>query len=517
MRVVLDRTPTIEQLTRAGLRHASEVRQKREGSSQFHDREGIALNANGVRRTRCGLTGCAPSAPPAGSPAFLRLTCFALIALGLMIPVRAEQPDAAVATQPDPALREGSASRAAVFSSDSAWAWGVYVVGHLAYVASGASGLLIVDIGNPAQPALLGWCDTPGYAYGVHVSGTLAYVADGPSGLQIIDVSNPAQPSIIGFYTSYVETSNVYVLGTQAYLANAGNLQIIDVSDPAMPRLLGSYDTLGDAYGVWVSGNLAYIAWAREFNGGVEIVDVSVPSLCWSRGSYSTPNRATDVFVSGGLAYVTWSYLDDNRWIEVGGLQVLDVRDPSQPQLLGSAPTPTGAYEVRTLGGLAFVAGGFSGLQIFNISDPTSVALHSSYPTPSPAMGVYPLTGLACVAAGDAGLWVLAYAPPTGDPSNLVATAASWNQINLSWHDNSSNETGFRIERKAGPTGSWLLLATVTANVTSYRDTRVGSNQTYFYRVQAVNSVGPSAFSNIVSARTPSAASVPRPAWTGYK
>src|SRR6266700_753069 len=35
-------------------------------------------------------------------------------------------------------------------------------------------------------------------------------------------------------------------------------------------------------------------------------------------------------------------------------------------------------------------------------------------------------------------------------PSNLLATVASASQINLSWSDNSNNETGFRIEMKLG-------------------------------------------------------------------
>ena len=55
-----------------------------------------------------------------------------------------------------------------------------------------------VSILAPSLPALVGSYDTSGYALGVTVSGTLAYVADGDSGLQIIDVSNPAAPALRG-------------------------------------------------------------------------------------------------------------------------------------------------------------------------------------------------------------------------------------------------------------------------------------------------------------------------------
>jgi hypothetical protein len=40
-------------------------------------------------------------------------------------------------------------------------------------------------------------------------------------------------------------------------------------------------------------------------------------------------------------------------------------------------------------------------------------------------------------------------APPAA-PTNLVATAVSSSQINLTWTDNSNNETGFKIERCIG-------------------------------------------------------------------
>lgn len=39
---------------------------------------------------------------------------------------------------------------------------------------------------------------------------------------------------------------------------------------------------------------------------------------------------------------------------------------------------------------------------------------------------------------------------PPSAPSGLSANAVSSSQINLSWTDNSNNETGFRIERKSG-------------------------------------------------------------------
>jgi len=85
-------------------------------------------------------------------------------------------------------------------------------------------------------------------------------------------------------------------------------------------------------------------------------------------------------------------------------------------------------------------------------------------------------------------------------PSNLTATAVSKSQINLTWSDNASNETGFQIERLNGAT--WSLIATVGPNVTSYANTGLAPSTRYYYRVQARNSLGGSAYSNAASART---------------
>ncbi len=86
-------------------------------------------------------------------------------------------------------------------------------------------------------------------------------------------------------------------------------------------------------------------------------------------------------------------------------------------------------------------------------------------------------------------------------PTNLVATAVSQTQINLTWTDNSSNETGFKIERKTGA-GSYVEIKQVAANITSFNDTGLAAGTTYTYRVLAYNSGGDSPYSNEASATT---------------
>ena len=88
-------------------------------------------------------------------------------------------------------------------------------------------------------------------------------------------------------------------------------------------------------------------------------------------------------------------------------------------------------------------------------------------------------------------------------PTNLAATAVSKSQINLSWTDNANNETGFRIERCKGSTcTNFALIATTSANVTTFANTGLAKNTTYRYRVYAYNTAGSSGYSNIAAATT---------------
>ncbi len=70
-------------------------------------------------------------------------------------------------------------------------------------------------------------------------------------------------------------------------------------------------------------------------------------------------------------------------------------------------------------------------------------------------------------------------------PTNLTASPISSSQIDLTWRDNSANETGFQIERKT-EIGTFNLIATASANITMFADSGLSAGTTYFYRVRAI-------------------------------
>ena len=94
-------------------------------------------------------------------------------------------------------------------------------------------------------------------------------------------------------------------------------------------------------------------------------------------------------------------------------------------------------------------------------------------------------------------------------PTNLAGTAVSPTQIDLSWTDNSTNETGFKIERRTG-TGNYVLVGTVNADILTYSNLGLTAATNYIYRVYSYNVAGNSpTYSNEVIVTTTATVSLP--------
>lgn len=96
-------------------------------------------------------------------------------------------------------------------------------------------------------------------------------------------------------------------------------------------------------------------------------------------------------------------------------------------------------------------------------------------------------------------------------PSGLSASVNS-NTIVLNWNDNSSNETGFVIERAKKTRGkyNYVPLTTTGLDVTSYEDI-VAETGDYKYRIQAVNDTSVSDYSSELLVKVESIATDPEP------
>ena len=87
--------------------------------------------------------------------------------------------------------------------------------------------------------------------------------------------------------------------------------------------------------------------------------------------------------------------------------------------------------------------------------------------------------------------------------SDLSAGAVNATEIELTWTDSFSSETGYVIQRS--PDGSaWVALATVGAAASTYTDTGLAEGTTRHYRIAGENGAGLSDWSSAAQTTTPS-------------
>ena len=250
----------------------------------------------------------------------------------------------------------------------------VQVSGNYAYAAENLylingivwSRLAVINIHEPTLPQRSGDWVTDWYATDVAVSGNYAYLLVPITGLHVIDVSNPAQPQKLGGV--HVPGTGLTVSGSYAYVTGPGILWAIDIRDPANPRTVGYCRTRegsgpvvahGQYVGVALSDNRAYVA---DATGGMQIIDISDPSNPRRIGGFSTSGRSTDVAVSGNYVFVAeYRIWNETNYVR-GGLEVIDVHDPVNPRRVSGNSSFSSANGVTIAQGRVFVAAGAEGL-----------------------------------------------------------------------------------------------------------------------------------------------------------
>jgi len=94
-------------------------------------------------------------------------------------------------------------------------------------------------------------------------------------------------------------------------------------------------------------------------------------------------------------------------------------------------------------------------------------------------------------------------AAPTALAATATATSTKNAAVTLTWVDNATNETNFIVQRSTDPTFAVnVTTSTLPANATTLTQTGLARATTYYFRVQATNLGGASAFAT-VSVLTP--------------
>jgi hypothetical protein len=140
-------------------------------------------------------------------------------------------------------------------------------------------------------------------------------------------------------------------------------------------KIIGSIETVSPAWDISVVGNLAYVTCGNQgvntagsVWNGLQIIDITDPSKPELLGSLDTPAHANDVDVVGNIAYVTCGGYYDPKW---NSLQIIDVSDPHNPKLMSSVETPDNADHVIIVGKKAYLESG-NHFQVIDISNPST-------------------------------------------------------------------------------------------------------------------------------------------------
>lgn len=235
---------------------------------------------------------------------------------------------------------------------------GVFGRGDYVYIATVADGFWVADISDPANPVFVGHRVIPGNAFiwDSDFQGDYAYLAVSSAGMRVIDFSNPADPIIKGSYTGM--TNGLCVRDTLCYIASSSfGFRILNVKNPAAITLQGSCTLGGNPSDVTLSGNYAFVANSTTDQGGINVVDISNPSqpdLVVTSAGFQTYIAGTGdaIGATGGTE----------------GCLVLDISDPTLPADAFAWPLAGFTYELTVDGNYGYT--GSNGFRVFDLSDP---------------------------------------------------------------------------------------------------------------------------------------------------
>lgn len=176
-----------------------------------------------------------------------------------------------------------------------------------------------------------------GHSGGIFTSfasdGTTLFMVQGGSLLSFdLGVANNPmpEPAVTGTAASPIMFGDLYLDGNRAYVIGANEFAIFDISDRAKPRYRGLF-TMDSAYtftGFFAKGNYAYVGYEKYGSYGIKTVDVRNPlgpAYVTAVGIRLTDMQAD---VVGNQAFA----------VDGGGLDVLDISNPTYPRLAGELP-----------------------------------------------------------------------------------------------------------------------------------------------------------------------------------
>ena len=159
----------------------------------------------------------------------------------------------------------------------------------------------------------------------------------------------------------------------------------LDVADPEHPTIVGSIELpLGFGGRIAVSGDFVVV---KGNTAGILVLDVSEPSDPQIASILDTPGNAFDVAVTDSHAYVPGI---------LASLLVIDLQNPFDPRLIHTVTMPANIARVQVLGERLYIAqtGADPGLHVMDVSLPNAPRFVAFIETETPPKSVDTLDAL---------------------------------------------------------------------------------------------------------------------------
>lgn len=310
-------------------------------------------------------------------------------------------------------------------------AYNVAVDGTYAYVV-GPTGLEVIDVADPAHPAIVGHVMGDFNDVKIVRSGGTVVAYASPSRSReltaIIDVTIPTAPVNVGTVPEYSHSVFVTATPPRLYLATyTATVPVYDVTLPLSPVRLGGVPIIGTVdtgiHDIHVQGDRIY---ADKTTDGVVAVDVSA--------GLSQPVELGRLVTS--YSHASWAGVAGGRQILIHGdegmtpeggafLRVIDA-DRTSPTFMKEigryqSRAEVGIHNMQLVGDRAYIAYYQDGVRVLDLSDPTrpreiahyntwDTSTGSGYPFEG-AIGITVVGDLIYVADSNRGLLILRAAP----------------------------------------------------------------------------------------------------------
>lgn len=210
------------------------------------------------------------------------------------------------------------------------------------------------------------------------------------------------EPFVTSRVATFAADATLVAVGEHGIYVAGEKLGVVAVPGTGSPdpAARGRIGLPGTPVGLLAYGDNVYASCA--WNGTV-VANAADPSLL----------RLTSTLPSGSSARASagaGSYLFVADW--ASGMQVLSLKNPQQPQVLGFFDTPGHAYDVTVVGDRAYLADFDGGVHIFDVSSPARPRTSGTWRTmPAPA-GIASAENRVFVADEQRGLFIVDVSKP---------------------------------------------------------------------------------------------------------